>query len=410
MSDNISVVFKNAEDKININEWSDALDILNANDYDNCDYDELEKVIWLKIECWSIAAARVFFASTTSNEQTEYLDNISEKVAEVIGDLYVLICSNNKQPRIGEMYVKYYDILTSRFISMLDEALANITTFQDASLFHLFAIAHDVFRSKQLLFFMIGAEKFKDFDISVKKIEEETDSKINDIEHRTIQILCQKQYEKATAIVREIYSRIPDFPYLNCPEKSYTNQIIDMYFTAEFFLENIIDKAEDELKAKSLKLLIAVYCDELNCIVLLNGKRLSINQTIDQRNEKSRKITEYQDQLRKYIKDYEHPPYRLAPLNDAQTANNGCYIATAVYGSYDCPQVWTLRRYRDYTLAETWYGRAFIKTYYAISPTLVKWFGHTKWFKKMWQSKLDHMIAKLQANGVEATPYEDKNW
>ncbi|NLX93020.1 MAG: hypothetical protein GXZ02_03995, partial [Clostridiales bacterium] len=38
----------------------------------------------------------------------------------------------------------------------------------------------------------------------------------------------------------------------------------------------------------------------------------------------------------------------------------GCYVATAVYGSYDCPQVWTLRRYRDYTLAETWYGRAFI--------------------------------------------------
>ena len=53
----------------------------------------------------------------------------------------------------------------------------------------------------------------------------------------------------------------------------------------------------------------------------------------------------------------------------------GCYVATAVYGSYDCPQVWTLRRFRDYTLAETWYGRAFIRAYYAVSPTLVKWFG-----------------------------------
>lgn len=30
-----------------------------------------------------------------------------------------------------------------------------------------------------------------------------------------------------------------------------------------------------------------------------------------------------------------------------------CYVATAVYGSYDCPQVWILERYRDYTLAET---------------------------------------------------------
>ena len=90
--------------------------------------------------------------------------------------------------------------------------------------------------------------------------------------------------------------------------------------------------------------------------------------------------------------------------------SSGCYVATAVYGSYDCPQVWTLRRYRDYTLAETRHGRAFIRTYYAISPTLVKWFGHTEWFKEMWQSKLDRMVEKLQANGVESTPYEDKNW
>lgn len=89
---------------------------------------------------------------------------------------------------------------------------------------------------------------------------------------------------------------------------------------------------------------------------------------------------------------------------------SGCYVATAVYGSYDCPQVWTLRRYRDNILASTWYGRAFIHTYYAISPTLVKWFGHTEWFKKMWKGKLDSMVKKLQNEGVESTPYEDKNW
>ena len=88
----------------------------------------------------------------------------------------------------------------------------------------------------------------------------------------------------------------------------------------------------------------------------------------------------------------------------------GCYVATCVYGSYDCPEVWTLRRYRDYTLAETWYGRAFVKTYYAISPTLVKWFGHTEWFKKMWKGKLDRMVSKLKADGVDSAPYEDRNW
>ncbi len=90
--------------------------------------------------------------------------------------------------------------------------------------------------------------------------------------------------------------------------------------------------------------------------------------------------------------------------------SEGCYVATCVYGSYDCPQVWTLRRYRDNVLGTTWYGRAFIRIYYTISPTLVKWFGHTKWFKKMWKGKLDKMVKNLQEKGVENTPYCDKIW
>ena len=98
------------------------------------------------------------------------------------------------------------------------------------------------------------------------------------------------------------------------------------------------------------------------------------------------------------------------PSTTSSSGTGGCYVATAIYGSYDCPQVWTLRRFRDYTLAETWYGRAFIRTYYAISPTLVKWFGHTDWFKKMWKGKLDRMVANLNAKGVEDTPYVDWEW
>lgn len=99
-------------------------------------------------------------------------------------------------------------------------------------------------------------------------------------------------------------------------------------------------------------------------------------------------------------------PNYVAP----KSVNSGCYIATCVYGSYDCPEVWTLRRYRDDTLGSTWYGRAFIHTYYAISPTLVKWFGKTKWFKKIWKGYLDKKVSKLQNKGVEDTPYDDKEW
>ena len=100
----------------------------------------------------------------------------------------------------------------------------------------------------------------------------------------------------------------------------------------------------------------------------------------------------------------------LQYLKKRNDNNGGCYVATAVYGSYDCPQVWTLRRYRDYTLAGIWYGRAFIRTYYATSPTIVKWFGETEWFKNMWKPKLDKMVKELNEKGVANTPYQDRNW
>lgn len=87
---------------------------------------------------------------------------------------------------------------------------------------------------------------------------------------------------------------------------------------------------------------------------------------------------------------------------------SGCYIATAVYGSYDCPEVWTLRRFRDNTLDRTWYGRAFIRTYYAVSPTLVRWFGKDSWFQALFRPMLDRLVARLRQSGVEDTAYQDK--
>ena len=87
--------------------------------------------------------------------------------------------------------------------------------------------------------------------------------------------------------------------------------------------------------------------------------------------------------------------------------NNGCYIATCVYGSYDCPEVWTLRRFRDNILKKTWYGRLFIKFYYTTSPSLVKWFGYQNWFLAFWKKLLNNMVVKLNNYGIENTKYKD---
>lgn len=104
------------------------------------------------------------------------------------------------------------------------------------------------------------------------------------------------------------------------------------------------------------------------------------------------------------------PSFSIPSVESKTNTSGGCYVATAVYGTYDCPQVWTLRRYRDNTLANTWYGRAFIHTYYAISPTIVKFFGNTQVFQRFWKKKLDKWVRNLNDNGFENTPYQDKKW
>ena len=87
---------------------------------------------------------------------------------------------------------------------------------------------------------------------------------------------------------------------------------------------------------------------------------------------------------------------------------SGCYVATCVYNSYDCPEVWRLRRYRDYYLDNHWWGKLFIKVYYAISPKLVKAFGEKKWFRNPIKKYLDKKLTKLEKNGYQDTPYIDK--
>lgn len=89
-------------------------------------------------------------------------------------------------------------------------------------------------------------------------------------------------------------------------------------------------------------------------------------------------------------------------------SGGGCYIATAVYGSYDCPEVWTLRRYRDNILFKSWYGRRLIKLYYSISPILVRKFGKRKWFNFIFKRCLDSIVRHLQDRGVKCDYYQDK--
>lgn len=100
--------------------------------------------------------------------------------------------------------------------------------------------------------------------------------------------------------------------------------------------------------------------------------------------------------------------YRRRGRSGRYYTSHGCYIATCVYGSYDCPEVWALRRFRDYTLDNTYIGRLLINCYYTLSPYLVKRFGKYTWFKKSWRKILDPIVFYLIKHGISNKKYNDK--
>lgn len=73
----------------------------------------------------------------------------------------------------------------------------------------------------------------------------------------------------------------------------------------------------------------------------------------------------------------------------------GCHIATAVYGSYEAPEVMTLRRFRDETLRNSAFGRWFIRTYYRLSPPVAKRLKNARHINGFVRSILDKWVEKL---------------
>lgn len=100
-------------------------------------------------------------------------------------------------------------------------------------------------------------------------------------------------------------------------------------------------------------------------------------------------------------------PVRVKHSAEKAQTKKGCYVATCVYGSYDCPSVWVLRRFRDEYLKKSLFGRAFIRFYYAVSPTAVRLFGEKKWFRNFFRKRLDKLVVSLKLKGVEDTNYYD---
>ena len=66
----------------------------------------------------------------------------------------------------------------------------------------------------------------------------------------------------------------------------------------------------------------------------------------------------------------------LTELYKNKSKKSGCFIATAVYGSYSAPEVIILKKFRDGFLQPSIIGKRFIKLYYFLSPSIAKFISN----------------------------------
>jgi len=71
-----------------------------------------------------------------------------------------------------------------------------------------------------------------------------------------------------------------------------------------------------------------------------------------------------------------------------------CFIASAVYGDPSSPQVVTLRRFRDNTLRQNFFGRSFIKIYYHLSPPIAKTISRRPYLRRNLRKFLDSLVRR----------------
>ena len=199
----------------------------------------------------------------------------------------------------------------------------------------------------------------------------------------------QPQVNLASIIYRTDHSKFQNELYRNIDACIFDNAY------KPILLIEINDSTHNTPARKKRDQKVKAICEEAGIPLLTFWTSYGINPEYI-----NKQITAGIEQSKNPVRIAHSKAKNLNTENVAPAKKEGCYIATAVYGSYDCPQVMILRRFRDQVLSTNFFGRVFIKIYYLISPWLVAHFANQKWFSRFFRKKLDKLISYLKVNGI----------
>lgn len=220
-------------------------------------------------------------------------------------------------------------------------------------------------------------------------------------------ILPEQYYVQPQVCLRSIIERTDNAYYQNDLYKIVDAAVFERVTFKPVLLIEINDSTHNQPKRIERDEKVKKICEEAGLPLITFWTKFAVDEKYIQKRILEG-IENSKNPVRVLHMDLHSSNKQKQSEQEQSKKSQGCYIATCVYGSYDCPQVWTLRRYRDFTLSKKFFGRVFIKIYYTVSPKLVKLFGDKKWFVKLWKKHLDKTVKKLQSRGFEDTPYYDR--
>jgi len=81
---------------------------------------------------------------------------------------------------------------------------------------------------------------------------------------------------------------------------------------------------------------------------------------------------------------------------DSRTADSGCFIATAAYGTPQAEEIDRLREFRDDVLLQNILGTLFVGAYYRLSPPIAEWIPRKEWRQKVvWKAIIEPSLCLI---------------
>lgn len=157
----------------------------------------------------------------------------------------------------------------------------------------------------------------------------------------------------------------------------------------------LVSKGADVNKITNTSALVsAATLGHYEVVKYLLNHGADVNQKVGERTALKAAVTFERDDVARLLRNSGAIDDTVRPKQEEK--KEGCFIATAVYGSYSAPEVLLFRKFRDQVLLKRRLGKIFVGLYYTFSPFIARLVDNSPYVKKIIRvTVFNHLVRYL---------------